>query len=62
MKITRRFLVPSVSAGESPPVAIYHAVTRVVDRQFVLEAEEKEQLRLLLRMYERFSGCRILSY
>ncbi|MEJ6643610.1 MAG: transposase, partial [Akkermansiaceae bacterium] len=43
-------------------MAIYHVVTRVVDRQFVLEAEEKEQLRILLRMYERFSGCRILSY
>ncbi len=43
-------------------MAIYHVVTRVVDRRFVLEAEEKEQLRVLLRMYERFSGCRVLSY
>ena len=58
----RRFLVPADSSGEIPPVAIYHVVTRVVDRRFVLEAEEKEQLRVLLRMYERFSGCRILSY
>ncbi|MEJ6578769.1 MAG: transposase, partial [Akkermansiaceae bacterium] len=55
-------LVPSDSSGECPPVAIYHVVTRIVDRRFVLEAEEKEQLRILLRMYERFSGCRILSY
>jgi putative transposase len=62
MKKPRRFLVPSNSSGECPPVAIYHVVTRVVDRRFVLEAEEKEQLRVLLRMYERFSGCRILSY
>ncbi len=62
MKKPRRFLVPSGSSGECPPVAIYHVVTRVVDRQFVLEADEKEQLRVLLRMYERFSGCRILSY
>ncbi|YCM44017.1 transposase [Verrucomicrobiaceae bacterium 227] len=62
MKKPRRFLVPAGSSGESPPVAIYHVVTRVVDRQFVLEAEEKEQLRILLRMYERFSGCRVLSY
>ena len=31
-----------VSAGESPPVAIYHAGhSRIVDRRFVLEAEEK---------------------
>ncbi len=43
-------------------MAIYHVVTRVVDRRFVLEADEKEQLRVLLRMYERFSGCQILSY
>ncbi len=62
MKKLRRFLVPSASSGECPPVAIYHVVTRIVDRRLVLEAEEKEQLRILLRMYERFSGCRILSY
>ena len=62
MRKSRRFLVPNDSSGECPPVAIYHVVTRVVDRQFVLKAEEKEQLRVLLRMYERFSGCRILSY
>jgi putative transposase len=62
MKKPRRFLVPKNSAGECPPVAIYHVVTRIVDRRFVLEAEEKEQLRVLLRMYEKFSGCKILSY
>ena len=58
----RRFLVPQDSGGVAPPVAIYHVVSRVVDRQFVFGPEEKEHLRLLLRMYERFSGCRILSY
>jgi len=40
MKKPRRFLVPKNSSGECPPVAIYHVVTRVVDRRFVLEAEE----------------------
>jgi hypothetical protein len=49
MKKPRRFLVPKNSAGECPPVAIYHVVTRIVDRRFVLEAEEKEQLRVLLQ-------------
>jgi len=59
----RRFLVPkNGKKGEVPPVAIYHVVTRIVDRRFVLEADEKEHLRLLLRMYERFSGCQIISY
>jgi hypothetical protein len=62
MKKPRRFLVPRDSSGEGPLVAIYHVVTRIVDRRFVLEADQKEQLRILLRMYERFSGCRILSY
>jgi len=58
----RRFLVPLDSGGAATPVAIYHVVSRVVDRQFVFGPEEKEHLRMLLRMYERFSGCRILSY
>jgi putative transposase len=54
--------VPKDGRGAAPPVAIYHVVSRVVDRQFVFGPDEKEHLRLLLRMYERFSGCRILSY
>lgn len=62
MNKPRRFLVSSKKGGFAPPVAIYHVVTRVVDRQLVLGDEEKEHLRRLLRMYERFSGCRILSY
>ncbi len=62
MKKLRRFLVPSDSSGECPTVAIFHIVTPIVDRRFILEGQEKEQLRILLRMYERFSGCRILSY
>jgi hypothetical protein len=55
-------LVLREAGGVAPPVAIYHVVSRVVDRQFVFGSEEKEHLRMLLRMYERFSGCRILSY
>jgi REP element-mobilizing transposase RayT len=61
-KRPRRFLVPPDAGGVAPPVAIYHVVSRVVDRQFVFGSDEKEHLRRLLRMYERFSGCRILSY
>ncbi len=54
--------MPPEAEGTAPPVAIYHVVSRVVDRQFVFGPKEKEHLRLLLRMYERFSGCHILSY
>ena len=42
--------------------AIYHCVSRVVDRRFVLEDSEREHFRMFMRMYENFSGCRVLSY
>ena len=51
-----------VVAGEEPTLAIYHVVSRVVDRRFVLEEEQKQHFRMLMRMYERFTGCRVLSY
>ena len=42
--------------------AIYHCISRVVDRRFVFEERECEAFRMFLRMYENFSGCRVLSY
>ncbi len=45
----------------SKPV-IYHCVSRVVDRRFVFAERECEVFRMFLRMYENFSGCRVLSY
>ena len=47
--------------SELKPV-FYHCVSRVVDRRFVLGAEEKEKFRALMRIYEKFSGCRVTSY
>jgi putative transposase len=41
---------------------LYHVISRVVDRRFVLGAEEKEKFRTLMRMQENFTGCRALSY
>ena len=41
---------------------IYHCVSRVVDRRFVFEERECEAFRMYFRMYENFSGCRVLSY
>jgi putative transposase len=41
---------------------LYHVHSRVVDRRFVLGAEEKEKFRTLMRMQENFTGCRVLSY
>jgi REP element-mobilizing transposase RayT len=34
----------------------------VVDRRFALGTEEKEKFRALMRMQEKFTGCRVLSY
>ncbi|MDP3851588.1 MAG: transposase [Luteolibacter sp.] len=45
----------------SKPV-IYHCISRVVDRRFVFAERECEAFRMYARMYENFSGCRILSY
>jgi REP element-mobilizing transposase RayT len=47
--------------SESKPV-FYHCFSRVVDRRHVLGAREKEKFRALMRIYEKFSGCRVISY
>jgi putative transposase len=41
---------------------IYHCVSRAVNREFVFGDLERERQRMFMRMYENFSGCRILSY
>ncbi len=41
---------------------IYHCISRVVNRDFVFDSVEREQLRKFMRMYEVFSGNRVLSY
>jgi REP element-mobilizing transposase RayT len=57
---SRRFLCPWKDSAVKP--AIYHCVSRVVDRRFVFEKVEREHFRMFMRMYENFSGCRVLSY
>jgi putative transposase len=47
--------------SECKPV-FYHCISRVVDRRFVLGAVEKEKFRALMRIYEKFSGCRVTAY
>jgi putative transposase len=55
-----RFLAPWRNSTEKP--VLYHLVTRVVERRFAFGVEEKERFRTLMRMMERFSGCRVLAY
>jgi hypothetical protein len=53
-------LAPWKDSGEKP--AIYHCISRVVDRKFVFGDLEREHFRMFMRMQENFSGCRVLSY
>ncbi len=55
-----RWLAPWKDSLNKP--AIYHCISRVVDRRFVLGDDEREQFRKFMRMQESFSGCRVLSY
>ena len=41
---------------------VYHCIVRVVERRMAFGQEEKEQFRSYLRLYESFSGCRVLAY
>ena len=44
------------------PAAVYHCVSRVVDRRFVFDVAEKERFVALMRECERFSRVRVLTY
>ncbi len=55
-----RWLAPWKDSREKP--AIYHCISRVVDRRFVFGDAERERFRTFMRMQENFSGCRVLSY
>ena len=57
---SKRWLAPWKDSGEKP--AIYHCISRVVDRRFVFKDAEREHFRMFMRMQENFSGCRVLSY
>ena len=42
--------------------AIYHCVSRVVDRQMVLQEAEREQFVRLMRLYERLYGLQVITF
>jgi putative transposase len=60
MNNRKRWIVPWKDSATKP--AIYHCISRVVGRDFVLEVDEREHFRMLMRMCEKFTGCRVLSY
>ena len=56
----RRWIVPWKNSTEKP--VFYHCVSRVVDRRFAFKGDDKEKFRMFMRMYENFTGCRVVSY
>ena len=56
----KRWIAPW--AESETKLAIYHCISRVVDRRFVFGDAEREHFRMFMRMHENFSGCRVLSY
>ena len=57
-----RLIAPWMKMEGNQRSAIYHCVTRVVGRDFLLGSEEKEQFMRYMRLYEAFCGVRILAY
>ena len=51
-----------LKAPPSAEVAYYHCVSRVVNREFVFGPAEKDRFVQLMRIYERFSMLRVISY
>ena len=55
-------LSPEELAALRGKPAIYHCISRVVDRQFVLGDAEREQFVRYMRLYEAFSQVRVLTH
>src|SRR5438105_4435071 len=53
---------PRLKAPQQYEIAHYHCISRVVDRQFLLGADEKEKFIELMRLYERLCGVRVITY
>ena len=58
-----RLLAPWVEGeNKEQRSAMYHCVSRVVDRRFIFDDVEKEEFVRIMRLYEAFCGVRVLSY
>ncbi len=54
--------LPRLKAPADLPVAFYHCLSRVVNRDFVLGDVEREKFVELLRQYEAFCQVRVVTY
>jgi YD repeat-containing protein len=55
-----RWLAEWRTSSEKPN--FYHVVSRVVERRFAFGSAEKEKFRALMRMQEKFTGCRVVAH
>jgi putative transposase len=53
---------PRLKAPASHPFALYHCISRVVNRDYILETNERNQFRRFMREYETFCGVRVRTY
>ncbi|NJM38960.1 MAG: chemotaxis protein CheW [Akkermansiaceae bacterium] len=56
----KRWTLPRSEIYRKP--IFYHCISRVVDRRRAFLADDKEKFRMFMRMYEKFTGCRAVSY
>ena len=52
--------VAEIGAVRAP--VFYHVISRVVERRLAFGPVEKEKFRTMMRMQEKFAGCRVVSY
>lgn len=57
-----RMRQPRLKAPADHPTAFYHCVSRVVNRDFVLQKAEREMFVGLMRMYEKLCQVRVLTF
>jgi len=53
---------PRLKAHPASPVAFYHCVSRVVNREFVFGPQEKEHFTREMRRFARFCGLRVVTF
>ena len=51
-----------MKVSSTTDAAVYHCLSRVVDRRFILQEAEKEMFLQFLREYEQFCGVQVLTY
>jgi REP element-mobilizing transposase RayT len=53
---------PRLKAPADHPTAYYHCVSRIVNRDFVLQRPEREMFTALMRMYEKLCQVRVVTF